>query len=573
MKVIPKSPKVRLLPVDKLVPTSDNRRHPVTQASVESLAKSLAREGVLQPIVVRPHPEQEGHWEIRAGERRWRAAKLAGIKEIPAVVRSLDDESALSVTIAENLQRRDLHPLEEAATVQLAFDRGYDAKAVAARLGKSVAFIARRASLTNLCKVWRDEVERPDSDAGRLTVAHLELVARLPEETQLLLAEHDFSKVFGRGFPTVEELKRVIDGGLQSLRVMPWPLGDETLEPKAGSCLNCPKRSGMHPVLFDAEDAPQAGKLSKSDRCLDPACFERKQAAFVGRCESELRAQHPTLRLVQIGYGGRTPLLQEKFGDRLTQVYQPKMVKASAKGATPAMQIDGPKAGTLVHIDFGDSVSRNGTHTKRARPVDETGKPVPMSLDERKARLRKRRDAFLVTKVAESLKGLTAESLTTTVAALSKRTDDAAKRFDPLALVLAFGTHTRADREHDDGPWKRYEELLDRKQDLPVVTALHEVAQVWGRRLSGSDTHHVTEQAADARKVCELLGIDASGIDAEAEQAIPTPKGWAALETESATKKEEPPPNAKRTRSSAKTPSRLKARQRRRDGKRVNSRS
>lgn len=532
MKSLEKRPKatvpVRMLPVERLTPTPDNRRRPITQSSVESLAKSLAREGVLQPIVVRPQPDKEGWWEIRAGERRWRAARLAGLTHIPAIVRSLDDETALAVTIAENLQRQNLHPLEEAATVQQCFDRGFDAKAVAARLGKSVLYIARRASLTGLSKVWKDEVLRPESEASRLSAAHLELVARLPAETQELLAENNFHRVFARGFPTVEELRRVIDGGLQCLRVMPWPLEDETLDPKAGSCLNCPKRSGMRPMLFDAEDAPQDGKVSKTDRCLDPRCYEGKTVAFLQRRESELRVEHPTLRLVQVGFSGLSPKVRETFGERVTQVYQPKFVKPTAKAATPAMQVDGPKAGTLVHMDFGESVSRNGTISSK-RPTDETGKPVPLSLAERKARLQKRRDAFLVNKVGESLRGMTPEALNKAAASMATRTDAAAKRFNPLALVLAFGTSTRADREHDDGPWKRYEELLARSKDLPIVAALHEVTQVWSRRLGGSDTHHVTEQAADARKVCELLGLDASAIETEAAQAIPTPKSWASL--------------------------------------------
>lgn len=532
MKALKKSPKVphslRMLPVDRLTPTPDNKRRPITQSSVESLAKSMVRDGVLQPILVRPQPDKEGWWEIRAGERRWRAAKLAGLTHIPAVVRSLDDVSALSVTIAENLQRQDLHPLEEAATIQQAFDRGYDAKAVAARLGKSVVHIARRASLTNLCKEWRDEVLTPDTEASRLSVAHLELVARLPEETQRILAENGFHRVFARGFPTVEELRRVIDAGLQSLRAMPWSLEDDTLDPKAGSCLNCPKRSGMRPMLFDAEDAPQDGKVSKTDRCLDPVCFEGKCVAHLARRESELRTEHPTLRLVQVGFSGLSPKVRETFGERVMQVYHPKFVKPTAKGAIPAMQLDGPKAGSLVHIDFGESVSNNGT-TSSKRPTDETGKPLPLSLEERKARLQKRRDAFLVNKVGESLRALTPEVLTKTAATMSTRTDAVAKRFDPLALVLAFGTSTRADREHDDGPWKRYEELLARSKDLPIVAALHEVTQVWSRRLGGSDTHHVTEQAADARRVCELLGIDAPAIETEAATAVPTPKSWASL--------------------------------------------
>lgn len=543
MKVLKKRPKVRAvvrsLPVERLIPTPDNRRRAITRASVESLAKSIAKDGVLQPIVVRPHPEKDGWWEIRAGERRWRAAKLAGLAEIPAVVRTLDDESALTVTIAENLQREGLHPLEEAATIQQAFDRGHSPKSVAARLGKSPAYIVRRASLTKLSKVWRDEVLKPESEAGRLSVAHLELIARLPEETQDSLAENSFSRVFARGYPTVEELRRLIDDGLHTLKVMPWPLDDETLDPQAGSCLNCPKRSGMNPMLFDAEDAPHGAKVSKSDRCLDPACFDRKHAAFIERREGELRQEHPGLRLVQVGFSGLCPTLREKLGERVTQVYQPKIVKATAKGATPAMQVDGPKAGALVHIDFGESVTRNGRGAKTERPRDEQGRPVPMPLSERRARLQKRRDAFLVAKVGETVRALTPETLVKTVAELSKRTDAAAKAFDPLALVLAFGTSHRADRDHDETPWTRYEELRLRKSGLPVVTALHEVVQVWSRRLGGSDTHHVTEQATDARRISGLLGLDAAAIEAEAARVIPTPKGWASLPDDGPV--EEPP--------------------------------
>ena len=562
---------LRMVPVAKLVPTPDNKRRTITQSAVESLAKSLAQEGVLQPIVVRPHPKKDGWFEIRAGERRWRAAKLAGLTEIPAIVRSLDDESALSVTIAENLQRQNLHPLEEAATVQQAFDRGYSPKSVAAKLGKSVAFIARRASLTRLSKVWRDEVLTTDSPCSRLSVAHLEIIARLPAETQELLAENQFHRVFARGFPTVAELSRLIDAGLHTLRSMPWMLDDETLDPKAGSCLNCPKRSGKHPELFDADDAPDHGKVSKTDRCLDPGCFEGKQVAYLTRRESELRTEHPTLRLVQLSYNGVSPKVRETFGEKVTMVYAPKFVNPASKGATPAMQVDGPKAGALIHLDLNESVSRNGTRGKPARPIGKDGKPVPLSMAEKRARLQKRRDAFLVTKVGESLRKLTPEALTNTVATLSTRSDPAAKRFNPLALVLAFGTSTRADREHDDGPWKRYEELLDRITDLPVVAALHEVSQVWSRRLSGSDTHHVTEQAADARRICELLGIDAGAIDTDAEKAIPTPKSWAALE--SAASAEEPPFDTDTPRKSGTSPKRTKTPSRRRSGKRVGSRS
>jgi ParB/RepB/Spo0J family partition protein len=532
----PKAPKIkyqlRMIPLDHLSPTEDNTRRPITQTSVESLARSMVKDGVLQPIVVRPHPAREGHWEIRAGERRWRAAKLAGLKEIPALVKPLDDESARTVTIAENLLRENLHPLEEAAGIQRALDQGQDPKKLAARLGKSVAFILRRASLTRLSETWRFEVLRRESEVGRLSVAHLELIARLPAETQDLLATNGFNRVFARGYPAVADLRRLIEDGLRTLVSMPWKLDDDTLEPKAGSCLNCPKRSGMQPALFDNEDAPKDSKVSKTDRCLDPACFDRKHAAFIVNREAELRRDHPGLRLVQIGYDGVGPATAQAIGERATRVYSPHFVKPNDKTGTPAMQISGPKAGQLVRIDFGD-MHPDGRVTKSGRSTDASGKPTPLSLDERKARLYKRRDAFVVAKVLELLRVLTPKDLVKTVAEIGKRTDAAAKGFDPLALVLAFGTNTRADRDHDDDAWARYEKLRLREGALPVPTALHEVVQVWASRLGGSDTHHVTEQANDARRICGLLGIDGAAIEEQAAQEIPTPKSWAALDDNS----------------------------------------
>ena len=209
--------RIQMLPADKLAPTPDNRRKAITDASVRSLAHSITKNGLLQPLVVRDHSTQPDRWEIRAGERRWRAAKLAGLTAVPVVVRKLDNETALAVTIAENVQRQDLHPLEEAEALRLALDREYDLKAIAARLGRSVQYVAPRASLTKLPRVWKTEIRKPNSEAGRLTATHLELIARLPESTQVALAGKDFSTVFAGGFPTVDELREIIDRDLHSL--------------------------------------------------------------------------------------------------------------------------------------------------------------------------------------------------------------------------------------------------------------------------------------------------------------------------------------------------------------------
>jgi ParB/RepB/Spo0J family partition protein len=526
--------KMQAVPIDHLVPTPDNRRKPISDASVRSLAHSIKNDGLLQPIVVRPHPTQTDRFEIRAGERRWRAAKLAGLKEVTVVVRKLDNEQALAVTIAENLLRKDLHPLEEAEAIQLAFDREYDLKAIASRLGKSVGYLARRASLTKLSKAWRAEILKPNSEACRLSAAHLELIARLPDSTQSALAEGDFWPVFGRGFPTVDELRRVIDGTLRSLGAMPWDPGDETLDPKAGSCTNCPKRSSQTPMLFPEDDSAKNGKVARDDRCLDPACFDRKHVGLVQRCESKHRAAHPNLRLVEIGAGTSSPAIQEAFGDRVERLYAPKLVKAGNPNGVPVMQVDGPKAGKLVFIDMGESVSANG-NGRSQRPRGADGTPVPLTMAERRARLQKRRDAFVVKHVHEFLRNFTLEKALEIVSPKTQRRinrEAGATVFDPVALLTAFGSTKRADFVDGGDAWKEYDSLRESETNHEAAAALLAVVQVWIKRLNIQGGHTVTAQAADARRMCQLLGLDFAAIEAEAVRTIPQPKSWVGLDQE-----------------------------------------
>lgn len=525
----PAAGRIQLLPVGKLVSTPDNRRKAISDASVRSLAQSIKKDGLLQPIVVRVHPTLPDRWEIRAGERRWRAAKLAGLATIPVIVRRLDNETALAVTIAENLQRKDLHPLEEAETIQLAFDREYDVKAIAAKLGKSVAYVARRASLTRLAKAWKAEIRKPDSDASRLSPAHLELIARLPEPTQEALADDNFVGVFGRGFPTVNELRRIIDKDLRSLAAMPWAIDDEVLDPTAGSCRDCGKRSSKQPMLFPEVDCSSNGKVTKNDRCLDPQCFDRKQLAHVQRCECELRAEHPTLRLVQLGVGTLNAAVRDAFTGRVERVYSPKFVKAGNPRAVVAMQVDGPKAGKLVYIDAGEAVVADG-NGRSGRQRDENGKAVPMTPAERRARLQKRRAAFVVNKVQTILRELTPEKAREIVAPWTQRRNNRAKGavvFDSAALLASFGTMRRADYVHDSEAWKAYDALREAPPQELAAASLLAVAEVWVKRLTMPNNEHAPIQALDAKRMCEILGVEFAVLEAEAKTAIPHPKAWA----------------------------------------------
>lgn len=518
------APRVQMLPLKRLHPSTEDGRRPVSANSLKSLARSIKKSGVLQPILVRTHPTKRSAWEIRAGYRRWRAAAMAGLEYIPAIVRSLNDESALTVTITENLQRENLHPLEEAAVIQRAFDNGYDVQDVASRLGKTPQFVARRAALTRLAEVWRKAVRKADSPASRLSPAHLELIARLPEETQLTLAEDDFFAIFGRGFPTVPELQRIIDGGLQSLTAMPWSPDDETLDPKAGACLTCTKRSGARPMLFDAEDAPKNGKPSKSDRCLDPGCFDRKQIAHVQRCESELRSTHPKLALVQIGGTSMSPAAHEAFGERVRRIYAPMFVKPSNPNAVPAMQVDGPKAGKLVYVDGGGpEVSGADGRRRGSRPKAER---KPATLEERQARHHKRRQAFVVKQVDTQLRELSIEDVSKALTAKAAKPSDKTGAFEVVSLLLSFGTSNRADRGYCEDPWDKYDRLCSEAEDGRAAAALHDVIQIWVRRLAMHDSSRVEFQAAEARRMCEIVAIDYAEIEAEAVRALPQPKSW-----------------------------------------------
>jgi ParB/RepB/Spo0J family partition protein len=521
--------RTQTLPINKLLPTPDNRRKAISNASLSSLAQSIRKEGLLQPIVARAHPTKPDHWEIRAGERRWRAAKLAGLKTIPVIVRTLDDEAALAVTLAENLQRKDLSPLEEAETIQLAFERDYDVKAVAAKLGKSIQYVTRRASLTRLAPAWKAEIKKSNSEAGRLSAAHLELIARLPEATQNALAEDNFYPVFGRGFPSVDELRRLIDRDLRSLSAMAWDPNDETLVPEVGACSNCDRRASMQKWLFP-EAASSNGKSLKTDRCLDFQCFDRKHVTHVQRCETQLRGEHASLRLVQLGIGSLSPGVQHAFGESMMRVYSPTIVKAGHPHATPALPIDGPKAGKLIYLDLGEEPGSRA-NSRNGRPRDAGGKVVPLTPVERRERLQRRRDAFVVNRVKTFLAELTPESAkkSVTAAEAKGKKPGPARKFDALALLVTFGTAHKADFCEGEDVWTEYKKLSAVKVNQKETDALMAVVPVWARRLNAPNNDRIAAQAEDAHRMCEILGIDFEELQDEAVKAIPEPKPWASL--------------------------------------------
>ncbi len=163
------------LRVSDIEPNKDQPRKAFEPNALAELADSIREHGILQPVVVRALPG--GVYQIIAGERRWRASRMAGLSEIPAIVIEADDAKVRELALIENLQRQDLTPLEEAEGYRSLMEHsGMTQEEVAARLGKSRPVVANALRLLNLPKGVKMQL-----DEGFLTAGHARLLASLPE--------------------------------------------------------------------------------------------------------------------------------------------------------------------------------------------------------------------------------------------------------------------------------------------------------------------------------------------------------------------------------------------------------
>lgn len=174
--------RLKKLPINSIQPGPHQPRKSMSQEGLEELANSIRKQGIIQPIVVRP--TQHGQYEIIAGERRFRAAKLAELETIPALIREITDEAAMAIALIENIQRRDLNAIEEAAALErLMTEFNMTHQAVADAVGKS------RVNVTNLLRLLKLNsdvqllVER-----GHLEMGHARALLTLENEQQSQIA-------------------------------------------------------------------------------------------------------------------------------------------------------------------------------------------------------------------------------------------------------------------------------------------------------------------------------------------------------------------------------------------------
>jgi ParB family chromosome partitioning protein len=285
----------RSLPLAQLQESPTNPRRRFDERALQELAASFTTQGVLQPLLVRTI--DDGKYEVVAGARRFRAAQLATLKEVPVRVVELSDAAVRESQLTENLLREDVHPYEEALALAglLHLDGAtYDVSSIASRLGKSPAYITTRIRLTELVP--------PIAEAflqDQIGVGHALEIAKLPQAQQTKAFEAAFRTIWTDGghkrvtLPLRDFIAWIEQNILLSLDKVPFDTNDATLLPEAGSCAECPKRTGFNTLLF--------GELAQSDRCSDAVCFNNK---IVRAIERKIEAK-PQLVQITTAHGTR----------------------------------------------------------------------------------------------------------------------------------------------------------------------------------------------------------------------------------------------------------------------------
>ena len=277
----------QFLAIDSIHESTTNPRRTFDEAKLCELAESIKQHGLIQPITVRPN---NTGFEIVAGARRFRASQIAEVFSIPARIVDIGDAQALEWQLVENSQRVDVHPYEEAQGFQRLLDiPGYDVAALVEKSGKSASHIYARLSFLQLISTVAEAFTQE-----RITASHANLIARLPQEAQATAYEQCWRKDWQDKEPHLLPAKHLsawIQTNLYlSLTDAPFDREDPTLNPSAGACPTCPRRSGFNTSLFNDV---------QGDQCLDSSCYHSKVEAFLDR---EIAAQPG---LVQIENGWR----------------------------------------------------------------------------------------------------------------------------------------------------------------------------------------------------------------------------------------------------------------------------
>jgi ParB/RepB/Spo0J family partition protein len=277
------APLVIAIPVEQLSESPDNPRK--LFGDMTDLTASIAKSGVLQPILARPLGSRNGAaYEIVFGHRRFRAAKAAGQSMVPVMVRELEDLEALEMQLVENAQREDIHPLEEAEGYRILHEtHDCTIDAIAAKVGKSVSSVYARMKLNGLCPEAKEAFY-----AGQLTPSTALIVARIPsaklqvEALKAIGGDEHLDAMSAR-----EASEHVQQKFMLRLAEAPFNTTAVNLVKGVGACTTCPKRTGNQADLF--------ADVKSADVCTDLDCFGKKRDAEWKRRAAQAKETEQTV--------------------------------------------------------------------------------------------------------------------------------------------------------------------------------------------------------------------------------------------------------------------------------------
>lgn len=479
--------------VTKIKPSKANSRT-ITKQSVKELALNISEVGLINPITV---VKIKDKYEIVAGNRRFVACQTLGFKQVSCSIIKGDDKRVQTLRITENMHRENLSPFEEAQSIEKLTKLGKTFTEIAADLGLTDRFVARRSQLNNLSAKWKQALV-DDEDIKCWPVSCLELIVRYPEETQDELLEK-YRDAWWADRADVHHLTRELAEIEPMLANAPFDTSDPDLWEDAGACTKCEKRSSCQPLLFhDNEKA-----IEKEERCLDLVCWTLKKEQVIEVKRLKAIDKHGD-GLIYVSHDW-TP---EKYPHgRVIGRDGWEGCKKSDKGAKPAFIIRGPKEGNFVWVKV--SRARSSSNSTLS-----DGKPKTMKQKE------------------HSLKGLRLKWVASRIETkldsgkcklnLSGQTP-IQKLKTVLTLLLSFGM----DQYNSLSGWNDRQKL---SKDSPIAL----VSKSWPKIRSRISQHlgyiRTGDDALKAEKhlksIADMLGLDWAELWKLAVSAKPEPKAW-----------------------------------------------
>lgn len=287
--------KIQYLDISSIEQNPNNPRKTFDEAALGELSESIKKQGVLQPITVRPvsATDRSAEYQIVCGERRWRAAAMAGLKDVPVIIRELTDDEAMDVAITENLQRKDVSPLEESDAFKYLLDKGCTIADLCGRFGKSEFFVRQRLRLQTLIPDFRSLLE-----AGEISISQIMEIIKFEEAVQQMVFDEHFSDSCG----TWQSWRDAKPKALYEKAIQMYSARLSNYDFDKAACNECPNCSKNSCFFEDVEDA----------KCMNRECLNRKVIEWKIEVAEKLQKAHPEADFV--AWPHQSSVLVEQMG-------------------------------------------------------------------------------------------------------------------------------------------------------------------------------------------------------------------------------------------------------------------